>query len=125
MTNRIPPAPRLKRAYEQPTEDDGTRVLVERLWPRGLRKADARIDLWLKDIAPSHELRTWYGHDPAKWPEFQQRYRKELRSNPQAVQRLREMLAKGTVTLVFAARDEQRNSALVLREFMESGGDRD
>ncbi len=87
-TDRIPPGPRLKRAYEPPAGSDGTRVLVERLWPRGLRKAVARIDLWLKDIAPSPELRTWYGHDPAKWPEFQQRYRKELRSNPQAVQRL-------------------------------------
>ncbi len=125
MTDRIPPAPRLKRAYEPPAGSDGTRVLVERLWPRGLRKAVARIDLWLKDIAPSPELRTWYGHDPAKWPEFQRRYTKELRNNPQAVQRLCEMLEKGTVTLVFAARDERRNSALVLREFMESGGDRD
>ena len=125
MTERIPLAPRLKRAYEPAARSDGTRVLVERLWPRGLRKADARIDLWLKDIAPSPELRTWYAHDPAKWPEFQQRYRKELRSNPQAVQRLREILEKGTVTLVFAARDEKRNSALVLKEFMESGGNRD
>ncbi len=118
MTERIPPAPRLKRAYEPPAASDGTRVLVERLWPRGLRRADARIDLWLKDIAPSTELRKWYAHDPAKWPEFQQRYREELRNNPQAVQRLREMLEKGAVTLVFAARDEQRNSALVLREYM-------
>ncbi len=125
MTDRIPPAPRLKRAYEPPAGSDGTRVLVERLWPRGLRKADARIDLWLKDIAPSPELRTWYAHDPAKWPEFQQRYTKELRSNPRAVQRLATLLPEGPVTLVFAARDEARNSALVLRKFMESGGDRD
>ena len=115
----------MKRAYEPAARSDGTRVLVERLWPRGLRKADARIDLWLKDIAPSPELRTWYAHDPAKWPEFQQRYRKELRSNPQAVQRLREMLEKGTVTFVFAARDKARNIALVWKEYMESGGDRD
>ncbi len=120
MTDRIPPAPRLKRAYEPPAGSDGTRVLVERLWPRGLRKADARIDLWLKDIAPSPELRTCYAHDPAKWPEFQQRYREELRSNSQAVQRLAALLAEGPVTFVFAARDEARNSALVLKAWLES-----
>ena len=109
---------RLKRVYEPRAEEDGTRVLVERLWPRGIRKEDPRIDLWLKEISPSPALRTWYGHDPAKWPEFQQRYRAELGKNADAVAKLSGLIAQGTVTLVYAAKDEQRNSARVLVEWL-------
>jgi uncharacterized protein YeaO (DUF488 family) len=110
---------RLKRIYEKPSRDDGFRVLVERLWPRGMKKEDARIDLWLKDVAPSPELRRWYAHDVAKWPEFRRRYSAELEANPEPVSLLRERAKKGNVTLLFAARDEEHNSAVVLKEFLE------
>lgn len=110
---------KLKRAYEEPSAEDGLRVLVERLWPRGLTKERAAIDLWLKEIAPSPELRKWYGHDPAKWTEFQKRYRAELRENAEAVEQLRRTGKEGTVTLVYAARDEEHNSALVLKKLLE------
>lgn len=110
---------RLKRVYEPASKNDGFRILVERLWPRGLSKQRARIDLWLKDIAPSPELRTWYGHDSKKWKEFQERYRSELRKN-QAVEQIIGLLRqKKAVTFVYAARDEQRNSAQVLKAFLE------
>lgn len=111
----------LKRVYEPPSAADGARVLVERLWPRGLKRADAAVDRWLKDVAPSHELRRWYGHDPARWEEFRARYRAELEARPEALLPLRELAARGPVTLVFAARDEARNSAVVLRELLEGG----
>jgi uncharacterized protein YeaO (DUF488 family) len=114
----MPAAPRLKCVYEPRAADDGTRVLVERLWPRGIRKEDPRIDGWLKKIAPSPALRTWYGHDPAKWPEFRRRYRAELAANEDAVAKLRALLAQGPATLVYAAKDEQRNSARVLVEWI-------
>lgn len=111
---------RTKRVYEPPTPDDGCRILVERLWPRGVTKDRAAIELWLKDISPSPQLRQWFGHDPAKWPEFQQRYRQELEQQPAAVDLLREKERRdGTVTLVYAARDEQRNSAVLLKAFLE------
>ena len=110
---------RLKRIYEAPSRDDGFRVLVERLWPRGMKKEDAHIDLWLKDVSPSPELRRWYAHDVAKWPEFRRRYTAELESNPEPVALLRERAKKGKVTLLFAARDEEHNSAVVLKEFLE------
>jgi len=110
---------RMKRAYEKPASDDGLRVLVERLWPRGLSKERAAVDLWMKDVAPSPELRRWFNHDPAKWNEFQRRYRAELRQNRDAVDGLREKCGDGTVTLVYAARDEQHNGALVLKDFLE------
>ncbi len=110
--------PPLKRVYESRTGSDGARVLVERLWPRGIRKTDPRIDQWLKEIAPSAPLRAWFGHEPAKWAEFQRRYRAELAANGEAVARLRALLAQGPVTLVYAARDEQRNSARVLAEWL-------
>jgi uncharacterized protein YeaO (DUF488 family) len=110
---------RLKRAYEKPARDDGIRVLVERLWPRGLTKQEARIDLWLKDAAPSTELRKWFGHDPARWSEFRRRYEAELKRNPGPVGTLREKARGGTVTFVFAARDEEHNGALVLKHFLE------
>jgi uncharacterized protein YeaO (DUF488 family) len=110
---------KLKRAYEKPSRDDGSRILVERLWPRGLTKERAAVDLWLKEVAPSPELRKWYRHDPAKWEQFQKRYWKELEENEEAVQLLKQKSKQGTVTLVYAARDEEHNSALVLKRFLE------
>ena len=112
---------RLRRAYEAASADDGTRVLVDRLWPRGVSKDAAAIDLWLKDLAPSTELRQWFGHDPARWAEFQQRYAQEVRQHPQAFEQLRELARKGPVTLVYAARDEAHNDAVVLRELLLGG----
>ncbi len=109
----------LKRAYEKPALDDGLRVLVERLWPRGLSKEHAAIGLWIKDVAPSPELRKWFHHDPARWNEFQRRYRAELRKNEQAVEELRQRCGAGRVTFVYASRDEQHNGAIVLKAFLE------
>ena len=111
---------RLKRVYEPAAPDDGTRILVERLWPRGLPKQRAAIALWLKEIAPSPELRKWYAHDVAKWREFQNRYRAELRKNKEVVDLLRRKSKDGTVTFVFAARDEEHNSAVTLKNFLEA-----
>jgi len=108
----------LKRAYDKPSPDDGQRILVERLWPRGLTRAKARIDLWLKDIAPSPELRKWYARDVDKWSEFKKRYRAELRANPEGVAHLRDIARQHPITLVYAARDEQHNSALVLKDYL-------
>jgi uncharacterized protein YeaO (DUF488 family) len=108
----------LKRAYEAPTGQDGMRILVERLWPRGLRKEDARLDLWLKEIAPSPELRKWFGHDPARWKQFQKRYAAELERKKDLVGLIRRQARSGKVTLVYAARDEAHNSALVLEQFL-------
>jgi uncharacterized protein YeaO (DUF488 family) len=110
---------RLKRAYEPPEKSDGVRLLVERLWPRGLTKEKAAIDEWFRDISPSPELRKWYSHDPAKWEAFRERYLDELRASPAAVDRLRAKLKEGPVTFVYAARDEERNSARVLKDFLE------
>jgi uncharacterized protein YeaO (DUF488 family) len=110
---------RLKRAYEKPSAEDGQRVLVERLWPRGLTKARAAVDLWLHDVAPSPELRKWFGHDPAKWKQFERRYWKELQEHKDAVDLLRKEARKRAVTLVYAAKDEQHNGALALKEFIE------
>ena len=109
----------LKRVYEEPSSNDGVRVLVERLWPRGLTKERAAVDLWLKDIAPSPELRKWFGHDPARWGQFQERYRRELREKKDAVRLLKQKAKEGTVTLVYAARDEEHNGALVLKGFLQ------
>ena len=109
---------RLKRAYEAPTADDGMRILVERLWPRGVKKADAAIDHWAKDISPSPDLRKWFGHQPQLWEEFCRRYAEELRQNADAVEALRQLCAGGRVTFVFAARDRERNSAVLLRDFL-------
>jgi uncharacterized protein YeaO (DUF488 family) len=110
---------RLKRAYDEPASADGTRVLVERLWPRGLSKARAAVDVWAKDVAPSPALRKWFAHDPAKWAEFKRRYAAELRGNADAVDRLRRLAREGAVTFVYAARDEDHNGALALKEFLE------
>jgi uncharacterized protein YeaO (DUF488 family) len=110
---------RIKRAYEPPASDDGVRVLVDRLWPRGVARETARIDHWLKDIAPSASLRKWFGHDPALWPEFRTRYRAELGQNADAVATLRSLAkAAKTMTLVFAAKDEAHNNAVVLKELL-------
>lgn len=113
---------KIKRVYEEPDDEDGMRILVERLWPRGLSKERAKVDLWLKDIAPSPELRKWFAHDPEKWDEFQARYRKELAANKEPVALLREKSKKNTVTLVYAAHDEEHNSALVLKQFLARHG---
>lgn len=113
---------RLKRAYENPSPLDGHRVLVERLWPRGVTKERAALDLWLKDVAPSAELRRWFSHDPAKWPEFQRRYKEELRHRPQEVAELRKLAAVGSLTFVYGSRDEEHNAASVLQDFIENQG---
>jgi uncharacterized protein YeaO (DUF488 family) len=108
----------LKRVYEERSPQDGVRILVDRLWPRGLTKERAAVDLWLKDVAPSTELRKWFGHDPAKWKEFQVRYRKELRKKKDALKLLRQKSEEHTVTLVYAALDEEHNAALVLKKLL-------
>jgi uncharacterized protein YeaO (DUF488 family) len=110
---------KLKRAYEEPARDDGERILVERLWPRGLTKLKAGIDLWLKEVAPSTELRRWFAHDPEKWDEFRQRYREELTHKGDLVGLLKRKAKAGTITLVYAARDEEHNGALVLQQFLQ------
>lgn len=110
---------RLKRAYERPSLQDGLRILVERLWPRGLRKDDAKIDLWLKDLAPSSELRKWFDHDPAKWSEFQKRYAAELKQKGDLLTLLKHRAGEGTVTFVYAAKDEEHNSAAALKRYLE------
>jgi uncharacterized protein YeaO (DUF488 family) len=109
----------LKRAYETPSPTDGERILVERLWPRGVTKARAAVDLWHKDVAPSPELRKWFGHDPARWKQFEQRYWKELKAKQAAVDLLASKARRGAVTLVYAARDQEHNGALALKEFLE------
>ncbi len=108
----------LKRAYDPPAPADGRRILVERLWPRGVTKEAAQLDAWVKEISPSPELRKWYAHDPEKWPEFQRRYRAELESNRSGIEELRQAMGTGAVTFVFAAKDPERNSATVLRDFL-------
>lgn len=110
--------PRLKRIYDPAEPGDGKRYLVDRLWPRGVRKAQARLDGWLKELAPSDELRQWFGHDPARWEEFQRRYRLEMRAQAQKA-KLRELaqeIEAGRVTLLYAAKDRERNNAVALRE---------
>lgn len=110
---------RLLRAYEQPTRVDGTRILVERLWPRGLTKERARIDWWAKDVAPSTELRKWFAHDISRWDEFRERYVRELKGGSETLAQIQKMAREGTVTFVYAARDEEHNSARLLKEFLE------
>ena len=107
---------KIKRVYEKPDKEDGKRILVDRLWPRGLTKEKAGIDLWLKEIAPSTELRKWFGHDPQKWEEFEKRYSDELKKNEEQVSLLKEQLKKSPVTLVYGAKDKEHNEALVLKE---------
>jgi uncharacterized protein YeaO (DUF488 family) len=119
MDQAIPPTNvKLKRAYEQPAGEDGTRVLVDRLWPRGLKKAAAAIDVWMKELAPSTELRRWFGHDPDRWDEFRRRYQAELSSKANLLDELRTRAREGPLTLVFSARDELHNQAVVLRDLL-------
>ena len=110
----------LKRAYDRAALKDGRRFLVERLWPRGIRKTELPIDDWFKDVAPTAELRKWFSHDPAKWREFQRRYRAELQQHPQLWKPLLDAARQGTITLVFSSHDVEHNNAVVLKEFLES-----
>ncbi|OGI46512.1 MAG: hypothetical protein A2151_03680 [Candidatus Muproteobacteria bacterium RBG_16_65_34] len=109
---------KVKRVYDPPAKTDGLRVLVDRLWPRGLSKDKAKIDHWLKDIAPSDGLRKWFAHDPDKWKEFKRRYFTELDKGPERVSELRALARKGTVTLLFGAKDAQHNNAVALAEYL-------
>jgi uncharacterized protein YeaO (DUF488 family) len=109
---------KLKRVYEEPSQADGLRVLVERLWPRGFTKERASISLWLKDVAPSTELRKWFGHNPKRWEPFRQRYLAELEGKKDLTDLLKQEAKRGTVTLVYAARDEEHSGALVLKDFL-------
>ena len=110
---------RIKRVYEMPTKADGYRVLVDRLWPRGVKKAAAHVDIWIKEVAPSDVLRKWFSHDPEKWPEFQKRYRTELAKHIHQVARLRRMEKQhGTLTLLYGAKDEEHNQAVVLAQVL-------
>ena len=111
---------KLKRAYEAPARDDGYRILVDRLWPRGLAKVKAKLDLWLKEVAPSTELRQWFGHDPEKWIDFKKLYRAELKNNP-AWTELQALSHQRKLTLVYAAKDQLHNEAVVLKQLLESG----
>ena len=115
-------AVRVKRIYDAPSKDDGVRILVDRIWPRGIKKTDAALDEWLKDVAPTSDLRQWFGHDPEKWPEFRKRYGEYLAENESAraaVDTIREHLKEKPVTLLFAAKDAEHNNAVVLAEFVE------
>ncbi len=111
---------RTKRIYEEPAKADGRRILVDRLWPRGLSKANAKIDFWARAISPSNELRRWYQHDPDKWREFKKRYFAELKANPEGVAELRENLGKGKVTLLFSSKEMELNNASALVEYLQS-----
>ena len=111
---------RIKRVYERSTAEDGRRVLVDRLWPRGLKKADAKIDDWPKDLAPSNELRKWHGHDPKKWLQFKRRYFRELEGKPEEVQSLLNLVRGKKVTFLFGSKEERLNNAAALKEYVES-----
>ena len=123
MTKPAFPASHLcvKRAYEPAAADDGTRLLVDRLWPRGLSRDKAKVSDWLKDIAPSTALRQWFGHDPKRWPDFQRRYEAELQQHSSELDRIRALAKKQTVTLVYGAHDELHNNAVALRNFLLRG----
>lgn len=108
----------IKRVYDAPAKSDGYRVLVDRLWPRGVSKERAKLDLWFKEVAPSTELRKWFGHDPKNWPEFQKRYRVELRANNEIVGQLRRLAKQRRVTLLYGARDVDHNEAAVIRDYI-------
>ena len=110
----------LKRVYEVPSQDDGMRILIDRLWPRGLTKEKAHIDLWLKEVAPSTELRKWFNHDPEKWPEFKRRYLEELRRQPEALEHLIEAIGTRRATLLFGSKEERFNDAVALQEFIHA-----
>jgi uncharacterized protein YeaO (DUF488 family) len=124
IPGRRAPVVRVKRVYERPAPGDGARFLVERLWARGVRRVALRLDGWLKDVAPSDALRRWFGHDPRKWTEFRSRYLAELKANPASWRPLVEAARRGTVTLLYSARDPERNSAVVLKAFLDRSGRR-
>jgi uncharacterized protein YeaO (DUF488 family) len=112
---------KIKRVYEKPAKEDGWRVLVDRLWPRGMKKEAAHLDVWMKDVAPSNALRKWFGHKPEKWSEFQKKYRAELAKNKALVAELKKMAKEhGTLTLLFGAKDEEHNEAVVLADALKS-----
>ena len=108
-----------KRVYDPASPDDGKRILIDRLWPRGIKKERAKIEAWLKDIAPSDELRKWFSHDPAKWPDFEKRYAAELKKKSALVERLKTEAKKGTITLLYASKEARYNNAAVLKELIE------
>lgn len=110
----------LKRVYDKAAPDDGVRFLVERLWPRGIKKTDLRLDAWLKDVAPSGALRRWFSHDPKKWTEFQQRYFAELGSHPEAWKQIRSAARRGRVTLVYSSHDTEHNNAVALKKYLSA-----
>jgi uncharacterized protein YeaO (DUF488 family) len=112
---------RIKRAYEPSSSGDGTRILIDRLWPRGISKQRAAIDEWMKEVAPSADLRKWFGHDPARWPEFRSRYMQEVLKNGSLLGTLKRLAKRGPITLVYAARDKEHNDAVVLRDLVLSG----
>ncbi|MEO6975733.1 MAG: DUF488 domain-containing protein [Gallionella sp.] len=112
----------IKRVYEVSSPDDGMRILIDRLWPRGMTREKAHIDLWLKEVAPSTELRKWFNHDPEKWLEFKRRYLKELRRQPEAMKHLVEVIGTRRATLLFGAKEERFNDAVALREFIQANG---
>ncbi|MEN8265259.1 MAG: DUF488 domain-containing protein [Nitrospirota bacterium] len=111
---------KIKRAYERPSSTDGFRILVDRLWPRGISKDKAKVELWPRELAPSTELRRWYGHDPEKWSDFKSRYFSELDGNPEMVEELLEYVRKGKVTFVYSSKEQQLNNAVALKEYVES-----
>ncbi len=110
----------IKRAYDSTSDDDGYRILVDRLWPRGISKEKAKVDFWPKELAPSTELRRWYGHDPEEWSEFKSRYFAELDGNPELVNELLEYVRKGTVTFIYSSKEQRLNNAVALKEYVES-----
>lgn len=110
----------VKRAYEEPAPADGARVLIDRIWPRGVKKEDLQLEEWMRDLAPSGALRKWFGHDPERWDEFRRRYFAELDARPEAWRKLLEMARKGKVTLLFGARETEHNNAVALKEFLEA-----
>ncbi len=110
----------LKRAYDKPQKSDGFRVLIDRMWPRGIRKEDLRLDEWLRSLAPSTELRQWFGHDPEKWEEFRRRYFRELDTHPEEIKLLREKMREGPLTIIFGSREERFNNATALKEYLEN-----
>lgn len=111
---------KIKRAYDSPSDDDGYRILVDRLWPGGISKEKAKVDFWPKELAPSTELRRWYGHDPEKWSEFKSRYFAELDGNPELANELLEYVLKGTVTFIYSSKEQRLNNAVALKEYVES-----
>jgi uncharacterized protein YeaO (DUF488 family) len=119
MSTKVPAANvKLKRAYESPSPEDGSRILIDRLWPRGISKKKAALDHWMKEIAPSTELRKWFGHDPARWEEFRRRYAEEVHQNPMLLDQLRSFAQHGPITLVYSAHDQVHNDAIVLRDLL-------